>query len=56
MQNVNKKRELPLDDDVDFFIELCLEFSQILYDISEENDRAFCDLLTKNQELTTLCE
>ena len=56
MQNVNKKRELPLDDDVDFFIELCLEFSQILYDISEENDRAYCDLLTKNQELTTLCE
>ncbi len=56
MQNVNKKRELPLDDDVDFFIELCLEFSQILYDISEENVRAYCDLLTKNQELTTLCE
>lgn len=56
MQNASRKKELSLNEDVDFFIELCLEFSQILYDISEESDRAYGDLLAKNQELVALCE
>lgn len=56
MENVSDKKNLIADADVEFFEELCLEFSQMLYDISEENNRAYCSLLARNQELEALCE
>ena len=51
----NKKACLP-DVDIEFFEELCLEFSQMLYDISEENNRAYCSVLARNQELEAMCK
>lgn len=55
MENASKKKELLSDEDVEFFEELCLEFSRMLYDISEENNRIYCSLLARNQKLEALC-
>jgi len=56
MEDVSEKKELLADEDIEFIEELCLEFSQMLYDISEENNRAYCSLLVRNQELEALCK
>lgn len=55
MENASCKNQRPPEGDVEFFEELCLEFSQMLYDISEENNRAYCRLLAQNRELEALC-
>lgn len=56
MDDSSNKNGFSSDESVEFIEELCVEFSQILYDISKENDRMYCSLLARNKELEALCE
>lgn len=51
MDDSSNKNGFSSDESVEFIEELCVEFSQILYDISKENDRMYCSLLARQQRV-----